>query len=379
MFNIQRNIQKKIAERLFCGRVLLIYGARQVGKTTLVKSLLRQQTKKAVAYFDCEDPSIRAKFTEASVLDLQALLAKLDLIVLDEAQKVQDIGSTLKLLADHLPQLQVIALGSASFDLANKVVEPLTGRKLEFNLYPFSLNELAQNYNRFELHTLLPKFLRFGSYPEIYLTGDAEKFLKLQEITRSYLFKDLFVFQDIRNSDLLQKLLKCLALQIGQEVSYHELGSKLGVNEATIARYIDLLEQAFVIFKLAAFSQNPRREIHKKKKIYFCDLGVRNSLIQNLNDLDLRNDVGYLWENFCLVERKKWLAEKGLTPNQYFWRSYAQREIDYLEETQGQFFAYEFKWNKKKNSKLPKEFAEKYQPADFQIITPENFFAFVLD
>jgi len=376
MVNFHRDIQKQIENKLFKHKVIILYGARQVGKTTIIKKILEKNNLHS-AYFDCEDPGVRDSFENANILQLKSLLVDLKFIIFDEAQKIKNIGQTLKLIHDHLPKIQIIASGSSSFDLANKIVEPLTGRKYEFVLYPISITELLKIYNRVEVKNFLSLILRFGNYPDILKSSELQKPEILKELTKSYLFKDIFIFQDLRNPELLQKLLQNLALQIGQEVSYHELGVKLGVNEATISRYIDLLEKAFVIFKLSALSQNPRTEIHKKKKIYFYDLGIRNAIIQNFNNLELRNDIGAMWENFCIIERKKFLSKLQKTPNQYFWRTYSQSEIDYIEEENGNFYPYEFKWNTKKKFKLPKSFSEKYQYKNFKIISPDNFFDFV--
>ncbi|HCW32547.1 MAG: hypothetical protein UT36_C0001G0111 [Candidatus Peregrinibacteria bacterium GW2011_GWF2_39_17] len=377
---IERKISKIIESHLFKGRnkkkVIIIYGPRQVGKTTLVQQLLKKHPGKA-EYFNCDYFDVQEQFAYKNAGQFQKFLSNVKLLILDEAQRIENIGLVLKILVDHYPSVQVVATGSSSFDLSNKIKEPLTGRKIELKLFPFSVSELFVHKTKLEKNRLLENFLRYGTYPAAILADEKGAELALKELTSSYLFKDVLAFQDLKRSDLLIKLLQLLAFQIGHQVSYHELAINLGVDQTVIQKYIHLLEEAFVLFRLPAFSRNLRKEVAKSRKIYFYDLGIRNTLIQNYNPLSLRKDAGELWENFCIAERIKALEYDEKTANHYFWRTYTQKEIDFIEEKGGQLAAYEFKWDAHRTVKPPKEFLETYKGSTFQVITPENYEKFL--
>src|SRR6266498_4187278 len=339
---IQRRVESDLEKELFRGKLLILYGARRVGKTTLVMDILK---KHGGRYLNCDEPDIRSALTHKTSTELATFFQGSNLIVIDEAQRVRDIGLTLKLAADNLTDLQIIATGSSSLDLSNKIKEPLTGRASEFFLPPFSVTEI--NKNRLEAERLLETRLRYGLYPEVVTEPDKAEDL-LRAIHRNYLYKDALEFAGLKNPEAVEKLVSALALQIGQEVSYTELANLVGVDQKTISTYVRLLELSFIIFRLAPLSRNLRKEISKSRKIYFWDLGIRNASINNFNPLALRNDVGQLWENFLVMERvKKDLTDRRFT-NKYFWRTWDKQEVDYVEEEGGHFQAFEIKWNKTK-------------------------------
>lgn len=367
---IKRTLQKHIEKLLFKEKVIVIYGARQVGKTTLVQEIQKKYFEKSL-YLNCDEPDIRNSLANKTSTELKNILGNNKFVVIDEAQRVENIGLTLKLITDNFPNIQIIATGSSSFELSNKISEPLTGRKYEFYLYPFSWQELSQKYSPLELNRLLENRIIFGMYPEI-INKPEENELNLKSIAQSYLYKDVLQFQEIKNSDLLYKLLQALALQIGNEVSYNELANLVEIDKITVARYIRILEQAFVIFRLNPFSHNLRTELKKMRKIYFYDTGIRNALINNLNPLNLRTDKGALWENFIISERIKFNAQQK-SVNIYFWRTQQKQEIDYIEKSGENLSAYEFKWNDNKKVRAPKSWTENYQNAEFQVITPKNY------
>lgn len=372
---IGRSIQKSITESLFNGKVIIIYGARQVGKTTLVNQIIKDFDGSS-RYLNCELLSVRQNLQVQEAEMLKSYLGNYKLVVLDEAQKIPDIGTILKIMADNLPDIQIIATGSSSFDLANQTNEPLTGRAVRFTLYPFSLEEIGKNLDKFDLDARLENFLRFGMYPDVFFSAELGAVDKLMEIASNYLYKDILAFERIKKSSLLENLLRLLALQLGNEVSYQELATNLGVSRITVQKYIDILEQCFIVFTLHAFSRNKRKEIAKSVKIYFYDLGIRNALIQNYNHMAIRNDVGALWENFMISERIKSTSLRKSHFNRYFWRTYDQKEIDYIEERDGAFFAYEFKWGKGV-VKPPQGFLDAYKNAVFQPVNRENYLEFV--
>ncbi|MDP2691391.1 MAG: ATP-binding protein [bacterium] len=378
---IPRVILSAIEKQLFIGTdkkpVVVIYGPRQVGKTTLAQLILKKYPEQK-AYFNCDFLDVQEVFSYANSHRLGGVVKDLKLIVLDEAQRIENIGLVLKILVDQHPHVQVIATGSSSFDLSNKIKEPLTGRKSEFHLFPMSFEELYSKSNLLEQTRAIDTLLRFGSYPAVVGLGEEEAQKRLKEITGSYLFKDIFTFQDLKKPELLTKLLRLLAFQIGSEVSFHELAQQLGVDQTVIQRYVHLLEEAFVIFRLGAFKRNLRGEICKSRKIFFWDLGIRNTLIQNFNPLELRNDLGPLWENFCILERLKYLQNHQLSANYYFWRTYTQKEIDYIEESGGQLSAYEMKWNIGKKTKKPKAFLSAYKNSAFTVINRKNVASFIM-
>jgi uncharacterized protein len=369
----ERKIQTQIEKYLFKKRAIVLYGARQTGKTTLVKNIMGKFSKKKTLYLDGEDPANIENLSSATVESLKNLYGEIDLLIIDEAQKVKNIGQTLKLFVDHFPQTQIIATGSSSFELSNEIIEPLTGRKFEFYLYPIALSEIITTSSRAEVDLKIDEYLKYGMYPAVLNNSGELKEKILKELTGSYLFKDILVFENIRNPDLLRKLLQLIALQIGSEVSLHELATSLGVDKNTVDRYLDLLEKAYIIFRLPALSKNQRKEIVKKKKIFFYDLGIRNTLVQNYAPLHLRTDSGGIWENFCVAERMKFLLNQDNARNMYFWRNYDGQEIDLVEEKQANIFdAFEFKIKEKK-VKLPQSFQENYELENFSVIHRKNW------
>lgn len=371
---IARQIQKRIEQSLFKGKAVILYGARQVGKTTLIKELQKSYPKESL-YLNCDEPDLRTALTDVSSTKLKQLTGGKRVVFVDEAQRVKNIGLTLKLFVDQLPEVQVVATGSSSLDLSNEIVEPLTGRKYEFFLHPFSLAELTPNYSRFELKRIIDTRMIFGMYPDIVLQPDEAPTL-LRSLSASYLYKDVLQYQDIRRPELLEKLLTALALQVGSEVSYSELSNLLDVNKRTVETYIQLLEKTFVIFRLPPFSRNLRTELRKLRKIYFYDTGIRNALINNLNSVELRQDTGQLWENFMISERLKFQSSRGCFVNSYFWRTHRQAEVDYLEEGDGNMQAFEFKWRPGRK-RVPKAFRDAYPDCNVEFVDKENWEKFV--
>ncbi|MFH1645980.1 MAG: ATP-binding protein, partial [Candidatus Omnitrophota bacterium] len=337
------------------------------GKTTLVKML--QQEHNDSLYLNCDEIDIREKLSNKTSTELSSLVSGKKLVIIDEAQRVQNIGLTLKIITDSIKGIQVIATGSSSFELSDKIKEPLTGRAYEFHLYPFSVNELKQIYQEHELTRLIENMLIYGMYPEVVFTKDKKI---LTQLADSYLYKDILNYQNIKNHDILIRLLQALALQIGNEVSYNEISSIIGIDKKTVANYINILEQAFIIFRLCPFSRNLRNELKKLRKIYFYDLGIRNSLINNFNPLSMRQDTGALFENFIISERLKYNHNNQIRKNIFFWRTHQQKEIDYIEEEAGKLNGYEIKYSQK-GFKKPKEFLETYENSSIQLINKENF------
>ena len=367
-----------LEQYLHPNRVLLIYGPRRVGKTTLLQNLLAQTPLK---YKLDSGDNIRTQQILSSQ-DFDQILAYAegyDLLAIDEAQNIPNIGIALKIIVDQIPGIRVIATGSSSFDLAGQVGEPLTGRKRTLTLFPMAQSELLGVFNRFELGEKLTDFLIFGSYPEV-LTAPSrsERIEIISEIANSYSLKDILSFDRVKSSGTLLDLLKLLAFQIGSEVSINELATQLGVEPRTVKRYLDLLEKSFVILRLSGFSRNLRQEITSKAKYYFLDTGIRNALIAQFNDPDQRNDLGQLWENFLVVERLKYRTYATILANIYFWRTYDQQEIDLVEEREGQLFGYECKWSLKKPIPAPRSWLETYSGAQFSVIHPKNYQDFVL-
>jgi len=371
---IKRHIQDIIVSRLFKGRAVIIYGARQVGKTTLIKEIQKDYEASSV-YFNCDEPDIREALTEKTSTELKSFIGNKRLVLIDEAQRIRNIGITLKLIIDNYPEIQVIATGSSSFDLSNQISEPLTGRKYEFRLFPFSISELKQVYTEIEIERLLDNRMVMGMYPDVVIKSDeAEEILR--DITKSYLYKDVLQFQYIRNPEILNKLLQALALQVGSEVSYNELADMLKIDKKTVSSYISLLEKAFIIFRLSPFSRNLRNELKKLRKIYFADTGIRNALINNLNPMKLRQDTGGLWENFLISERMKIFNNSSVVINFYFWRTHQQQEIDLIEEQGGSIYGYELKQNKK-TYKIPKAFLDAYPEVKVDLINKNNYKKFL--
>lgn len=372
---IERLLKNLIEKRLYRNKAIIVIGPRQVGKTTLLKMLV-SDTKNKVLEWNCDEPDVRRRLTEPTSTELKAEIGDADLILIDEAQRIKNIGITLKLLIDNYPEKQVIATGSSAIEMSNSINEPLTGRKYEYVMYPFSCEELFNEFGEQEERRMLERRLIYGSYPEV-VNNSGEERETLTELVGSYLYKDIFSFQDVRKPEIIEQLLQALALQIGSEVSYNELGRLLGLNTATVQRYIDLLEKSYVVFLLRSFSRNVRSELKKSRKIYFYDNGVRNALIGDYKPLALRNDTGALWENYIIAERLKHNAYNTFYGKSYFWRTQQQQEIDYIEDIDGMLHTYEFKWNEGKHPRLTDTFAKAYPDHTFTVVSPENYQSFV--
>jgi len=358
------------------GKVAVLYGARRTGKTTLLHEFLKTE-QAPYLLVSGEDIAVQGYLSSQSVEKLTDFIGRNRLLVVDEAQKVPQIGLNLKLIVDHIPGVRIIATGSSSFDLARSIGEPLTGRKITLKLFPLAQMEIGQTEQRHQTDANLESRLIYGSYPEVVLTPDnrgREQYLK--EIVASYLYKDVLELDGIRHSSKISRLLQLLAFQVGKEVSYTELASSLGMSKNTAERYLDLLEKAFVLQKLSGFSRNLRSEITKNCRYYFLDNGIRNALINNFNPLQLRNDVGELWENYLVLERLKRQEYLGQNANNYFWRTYRQQELDFVEERGGRLYGYEMKWGKTK-VKPPTEWQAAYPEAAFAMITQENYLEFI--
>jgi uncharacterized protein len=369
IYNLEQYIKK--------GKVLLIYGPRQVGKTTLIKDYLKTCEYK-YRYDTGDNQRIQNILATQDLSIIKEYLEGYNLIVLDEAQRIPNIGWTLKLIVDNFPEIAILATGSSSFELAGQVGEPLTGRKKTLQLFGISHIELKDIYNNFDLKEQLEQYILYGTYPEVITSKEKnEKISLLHEMTDSYLLKDILELDKVKNSKVLLDILKMLALQIGKEVSLREISNQIGIDHKTVAKYIDLFEKTFIIFNVRGFSRNLRNEIKNKSKYYFYDNGIRNAIISNFNSLDIRNDKGELWENFLFMERLKKRTYTSIYSNYYFWRTWQQKEIDLIEEFDGKIYAYEFKW-KNKQAKVPKEFSEAYNNSEFQVIHTENYLEFIL-
>lgn len=372
---INRLISNIIRQKFFRGKAIIVVGPRQVGKTTLLKMLATEFDRKVLVW-NCDEPDVRRRLTEPTSTMLGAETAGYDIVFIDEAQRVQNIGITLKLLIDNYPDKQVVVTGSSAIELSNSINEPLTGRKYEYVLFPFSAEELLDEYGAQEESRLLERRLIYGSYPEVVnLPGEERE--TLTNLVSSYLYKDIFSFQDVRKPEIIEQLLQALALQIGSEVSFSELGRLLGLNSITIQRYIDLLEKSYVVFHLRSFSRNVRSELKKSRKIYFYDNGVRNALLGDYKPLDLRNDIGGLWENYLISERMKHNAYNAFYGKSYFWRTQQQQEVDYIEDYDGVLHTYEFKWSSTKQPRLTETFAKNYPDHTFSVVNPDNYQDFV--
>lgn len=374
---INRAIETKVKARLFKGKAILIFGPRQVGKTTLVKKIAAE-VGLPVSWLSGDEPDVRLALGNTTSTQFKNLIGQAKIVVIDEAQRIENIGLTLKLAVDNFPEVQIIATGSSAFELANKLNEPLTGRKYEFYLYPLSFGELVQHQGLLIEKRLLESRLVYGTYPEIInQVGNEKEVLTL--LTDSYLYKDLFLYEGIKKSSLLSKILTALALQLGSEVSYNEIGQLVGADKNTVEKYIDLLEQAFVIFRLNAFSRNVRNELKKSRKIYFYDNGVRNAIINNFRAIGLRTDTGALWENYLIAERLKMVKYAQMYGSRFFWRTTQQQEIDYLEERDGSIEAFEFKWNPQTRVKFPKTFTDAYPESSLKLVHPQNYEEFLIE
>ena len=372
---INRYVADDISSRFFNGKAILIYGARQTGKSTLVELILKNRGEK-VLRINGDDTDDKALLGKASKSMLRSLIAGYDILFIDEAQKINDIGNIIKIFTDQIKEVQVIATGSSSFELLGKTSESLTGRKYEYTLYPFMFSELVDHHGLPAEMALLEKRLIYGTYPEVVVNqADAMEIIKL--ISGSYLYKDILMIDRIRNSSLIETLLKALALQAGSEVSFSELSRLTGADRGTIEKYIKILEDAFIIFKLSGFSRNVRTELRKSKKFYFWDNGVRNAIIGNFNPLESRSDIGALWENYIVAERLKLLRSRKEFVFTYFWRTTLQQEIDLIEERQGTFSAFEMKFNPKQKGLISQTFLDNYKISETAIVNRENYLEFL--
>lgn len=373
---IKRAIEEKIRADFGKGKVVLVLGARQVGKTTLLRQLSEDATRPLL--LNCDNPDDRELLSHASTTSLDSLVGRADFVLIDEAQRAENVGLTLKMLADTVgDRAQVVATGSSALELANGIFESAAGRVFEYRLYPFSFGELATGESGArDERRLLESRLVFGSYPEVVTAPDDARRI-LEAIVDGALYKDILAFGGIRKSDALVRLVQCLALRLGSEVSYGELASATGLNKATVETYVDLLEKTFVVFRLPSLARNARNEIRKGRKIYFWDNGTRNAVIGNFAPLALRQDVGALWENYLVSERRKALSYARIPARARFWRTTTQSEIDYVEENDGRFSAYEFKWNARRRAKPPIAFAEAYPGSSWETVTPENYRTFL--
>ncbi|MCL2097237.1 MAG: ATP-binding protein [Bacteroidales bacterium] len=373
---VKREILHLIKKRFFQKKAIILVGPRQVGKTTLLQQIIEEYDQSDILFLNCDEPEISQVLKNASSTELKNLIGNKKIILIDEAQRIDNVGLRLKLITDNISNIQLIVTGSSAFDLRNRLNESLTGRKFEYRMYPFSIAELISATSCLEEKRLLEQRMIYGMYPDVVNNpSDAQK--TLIELNNSYLFKDVLMYKDIRNPDILTKLLIALSLQVGREVSYNELGRTIGVKSETVERYIELLEKVFIVFRQHSLSRNLRNELKKSRKIYFYDNGVRNALIQNFKSLELRMDTGALWENFMISERKKYIEYNEIYSNTYFWRTHTQQEIDYIEERDGILYAFEFKWNEKKKAKVPNSFATAYPQHEFQSINRSNYLEFI--
>ena len=374
---ILRQLQSSIEDKLFKGKTILLIGARQVGKSTLFRQIISNR-EESILQLNCDEPEVKEMLTNQNTPELRNLIGNNKIVMIDEAQRVPDIGMTLKRITDNFPDVQLLVTGSSSFELQNKLNEPLTGRKFEYHLYPISTAEIYNTSGLLSVKQHFESRLIYGSYPDVLNHIDNAKEL-LMSIADNYLYKDILALDDIRRPALLEKILIALALQIGSEVSYNEIAQTVGSDSKTVEKYIDLLSKCYIIFQLNAFNRNIRTELKKSKKIYFYDNGIRNAVIQNFAPLTLRQDTGALWENFIISERIKYNHYNQYYVKSYFWRTTTQQEIDYIEEADGEFSVFEMKWNSKKaSSKIPETFLKNYTIKSSAVITPENYLEFVL-
>jgi uncharacterized protein len=372
----KRILYPKISKWFFKGKAIVVTGARQVGKTTMLEHYA-EATGNSLLWLNADEPSVRARLTGAGLEELKGLIGTHEVVIIDEVQRIENVGLLLKLIVDNFKKVQVIATGSSALEISDRIFEPLTGRHLLFHLYPFSLAELYPKKSAFEIEQQLPFHLIYGTYPDICKHRDDAETLLLN-LAGQYLYKDVLVWKDIRKPELLDKLLKLLAHQCCSEVSLNELANQLKIKVETVDNYIDLLEKSFVVYRLKAFSTNERKEVTKMSKILFWDNGIRNAILGDFRPLELRNDVGCLWENFVISDRLKMNAWLGSKRKGYFWRNLQQREVDYVETEGDTIYGFEMKFNTLKNHKVSRAFTNLYPDANTEIITPLNFkpFAF---
>lgn len=372
---VKRFLYKILEDKLFKGKIVILTGARQVGKTTLLKQIFRE--KDDVLWLNGDEMQVQNLFDNASADRLLSEFGSSKIVILDEAQRIKDIGLRLKLIADSDSDIQVIATGSSAFELANKVNEPLTGRKWEYQMFPLSFGEMVTHHGKLKEMRMLPRRIVYGYYPEVVMNdGNEVEILKL--LTDAYLYKDILSWENIKHPDKLQTLLRALAYQVGSQVSFNELSQMCSLDNKTVERYIVLLEQCYIIFRLPSFSRNLRHELKSSRKIYFYDNGIRNALIADYNAPETRQDIGALWENFVIAERMKSNEYYRRWVNRYFWRTKQQQEVDYLEEGGGKLHAYEMKWNPRAKAGITKTFSDAYPGTEFQVITPDNIADFLL-
>lgn len=373
---IHRTLENKLRQLLGSPKAIIVMGARQVGKSTLLHTLF--DSLDDVIWMNGDDPDVQELFNQMTSTRLKAIIGNKRYLVIDEAQRIQDVGMKLKLVTDQLPGVQAIATGSSSFELASKVNEPLTGRKREFRMFPLTFSEMVAHTNLLEEMRMIPHRMVFGYYPEV-VCNQGNEHIVLKELTNSYLYRDILSLDGIGKPEKLSKLLQALAYQIGNQVSYNEIGKLIGLDSKTVERYIDILEKSYIIFRLGSFSRNLRNELKSSRKIFFWDLGIRNAVIGNLSQVESRTDVGALWENYCIAERVKRLYYNDSISLSWFWRTQQQKEIDYLEDENGQIHAYEFKWNAHKSTtKCPTAFSAAYPSASYQVVTPQSIEEFLL-
>ncbi len=375
----KREIEESILKALVPNKVIVLLGARRIGKTILLGQVIKKLNEEHLL-LNGEDFSVQEILQRRSTQNYKNLLGNKRLLVIDEAQKIPEIGKILKLIVDSIDGIKIIATGSSAFDLEKYTGEPLTGRKKTFFLFPLSETEFNQSENIIEKKDNLRQRLVYGNYPEISQINDiTEKGLYLKEILHSYLLKDILAFENIQNTDKIFNLLRLVAFQVGSEVSNQELARQLSMSKNTVEKYLDLLSKVFVLHRVGGFSRNLRKEITKNSKWYFYDNGIRNILIANLNPIEARNDIGQLWENYLISERLKFQNYSKMIVNNYFWRTYDQQEIDWVEESGGKLIGYEMKWNEKqkKKTKIPRSWTESYKEAEFEIITPENYIEWI--
>ena len=373
---IQRSVQEKIEEKLNSGKVILLLGARRTGKTFLIKQIIKN-INLPYLLLNGEDFQVAAKLENKSISEYKQLVGNNKLLIIDEAQKIKDIGNILKLMIDEITGLTIMATGSSVFDLTQKLGEPLTGRNINFKVFPIAQYELKDTENVIETFSNLEQRLILGSYPELFsLPGYTEKQEYLTELINSFLLKDILELDSIKNASKILNILRLLAFQVGSEVSFSEIGQKVALSRNTVERYIDLLEKTFIIYRLGGFNKNLRKEISKNSKYYFWDNGIRNAVISNFNPLSLRNDVGQLWENYVISERLKYLTYQRISTNVFFWRTYDQQEIDWVEERGGTLLAFEIKYIQNK-VKIPIAWKEAYPESEFAVISKENYLDFI--
>lgn len=371
---ILRLLEKNITDNLYKNKVIILLGARQTGKTTMLKKIVANSDQSI--WLNGDEYDIQEYFKNATSTKLKGLIGNHNLVVIDEAQRIENIGLGLKLLHDSFPEIQIIATGSSAFELKNKTNEPLTGRKFEYQLFPLSFFELAQHHSELIEKRHLHSRLVFGSYPEV-INNQGKEIEVLKLLADSYLFKDILMLDTIKKPEKLIKLLQALAFQIGSEVSYNEIGNLIGIDSKTVESYINLLEKAFIVFKLNSLSRNLRNELKLSKKVYFYDTGIRNAIINNFQIADTRQDIGALFENYLIAERLRYNEYNKRYVNRFFWRTKEQQEIDYIEEYNGNLFAFEFKWNVAKKATFTKTFTNAYPNTQTMVITKDNYEVFL--